>query len=128
MKAGWIAAICALVLGGGMARATHGAPAPIVGTYAGSDEGGPALVRIRGAPPRYRVDVQTGTSGCGGGVAGVATFDPKGRLVLTATDGGMTCHITMTRIPGGWDMREDSCMAYHGDMCGFTGVVKRTGK
>src|SRR5947207_2327506 len=99
MKAGSIAAICTVMLSGVVephARAAPApAPAPIVGTYAGTDEGGPALMHIRGAPPRYKVDVQTGTTGCGGGVAGFATLDPKGRLVLTATDGGMTCRITM---------------------------------
>ncbi|HEY3695928.1 hypothetical protein [Phenylobacterium sp.] len=128
MKASSIAAIGVLALCGGVAFGAHAAPAAIVGTYEGTEEGGPALMHIRGAPPRYKVDVQTGMSGCGGGVAGFATFDPKGRLVLTATESGMTCRVTMTKIPGGWDMHEDSCMSYHGDMCGFTGVVKRTGK
>jgi hypothetical protein len=126
MKAGLIVAVV-LALGGGVSVAARAAPASIVGTYEGSDEGGPALMHIRGAPPRYKVDIQTGMSGCGGGVAGFATFDPKGHLVLTVSDGGMTCRITMTKIPNGWDMHEQSCMSYHGDMCGFTGVVKRTG-
>jgi hypothetical protein len=75
------------------------------------------------------VDVQTGTTGCGGGVAGIATLDPQGRLVLSAKDDEMSCRVTMTPKAGGWSLVEGAgCSAYHGDMCGFTGPVKRVGK
>jgi hypothetical protein len=129
MKKSSIAMICALVIGGSVAPIGRAAPAPTVGTYEGTDESGPALMHIRGVPPQYKVDIQTGTTGCGGGVAGAATVDPKGRLVLSAPDGEMSCRVIMTPKAGGWSLQEgEGCGAYHGDMCGFTGAVKRVGK
>jgi hypothetical protein len=85
-------------------------------------------MHIRGAPPQYKVDIQTGTTGCGGGVAGVATADSQGRLVLSARDGEMSCRVVMTPKAGGLSLVEGAgCSAYHGDICSFTGTVKRVG-
>src|SRR6185312_3379582 len=91
-----IATICALALTGSVAPIGLAASVPIVGTYKGTDESGPALMHIRGAPPQYKVDIQTGTTGCGGGVAGIATTDAQGRLVLSARDGEMSCRVVIT--------------------------------
>jgi hypothetical protein len=82
---------------------------------------GNIVEELKIGPPQAgmsRVTIDVGSSGCGGGISGMASVQGD-TLLLTKDDSGNACRLTIHRTASGATIKEDSCMGAHGASCDF---------